>query len=69
MSMYQFEVSVRGPEGIMSKKTFDTTEEGAKKLVERIDRGVASHRLIEGIEEQPPTEAADKTASKKKPAK
>jgi hypothetical protein len=66
MSTHKFEVIVHGPEGVISRKTFDTNEAGAKELTSRIDRGVASHKLIEGIEEAAETE---KSAGKKKPTK
>lgn len=54
MSTHSVEIIVRGPEGVQASKTFNTSEAGAKQLVGRFEKNVASHRIMEGIEEDEP---------------
>lgn len=65
MSSHLVEVILHGPEGVVVRKTYETNATGAKELTSRIDRGVASHRILEGIESQESEDAGRKTEAEK----
>lgn len=63
MSLYQIEILVRSPEGIVDRKTIDTTAKSVKDVCQRLRNATderlysgAVARLLEGIESPPEEE-------------
>lgn len=58
--MYEVQVLVRGPEGVMATSGFRTTKAGAEELVKRSGSKVVIAELLAGIPEDKPEEKQTK---------